>query len=199
MYLPLFFEPSLDAERLERLRTTLDTSGFWARRNLVRHLGSRELAALYEAAADTGSMTLDFVVPTPDPLVEVVHHGKNSLPGFSHFEKRFCRPDGDDAGTDLWGYNHNWAPQMAVTGPGYFTAKLSDKGELAIDYGTLPPRKPASWPAILPPDARLGRFIWSGLSDVLRKVSEQVSIGRAFSRGKAMDQWFALCREDPKA
>ena len=32
--------------------------------------------------------------------------------------------------------------------------------------------------------------------DYLRKVSDHVSIGRAVKGGKAMDNWFLLCRED---
>jgi len=62
----------------------------------------------------------------------------------------------------------------------------------------VPPRKPASWPEILPNSARLGRFVWVGMVDRVRKVSTHVSIGRAWIRGKVTDNYFALCREDPK-
>jgi hypothetical protein len=34
--------------------------------------------------------------------------------------------------------------------------------------------------------------------DVMRGVSTHVSIGRARRGGKMSDNWFVLCREDPK-
>ncbi len=195
MYLPLFFEPTLD---LERLRTTLDTCGPWARRHAVQGLTKREMAALFEACKGADALTLDDIVPVTDPLVEVIHKGKNSLPLFSHFEKRFCRPDGDSPPAELWGYNHQ---DMSVfTGPGYFVATADEAtGEIVIDYGRQPPRKPASWPAIVPNSDRIGRFVWVGMVDRLRRVTAQVTIGRAYRHGKATDDYFALCREEPKA
>ncbi len=194
MHLPTFFEPTLD---LERFRGLLDTSGSWARVHLVQSLSPEQLKVLFEAVADTGAMTFDDLVPGGDALVEVIHHGKNSLPVFNHFEKRFCRPDGDAADV-LWGYNHNGALQMAVTGPGYFVATLTEKSEVLIDYAKVPPRKPADWPAIIGPTARAGSLVWAGMTDVLRKVSEHVSIGAAYKAGKPMGQYFALCRDVPR-
>jgi len=194
MFLQTFFEPKLD---LERLRAMLDTCGPWARANAVRTLTVPQMKALFEGCEAEG-LTLDAMVPTGDALVEVIHHGKNSLPVFSHFQKRFCRPDGDDHPDQLWGYNHNGAWQMAVTGPGYFVATLTDKSEVLIDYAKVPPRKPASWPAIMGPTARAGSLVWAGMTDVLRRVSEHVTIGAAYKHGKPMEQYFALCREDPK-
>lgn len=195
MYLQLFFEPKLD---LERLRATLDTCGPWARAHAVRSLTPAQMKTLYEAC-EGEALTLDAMVPTGEPLVEVIHHGKNSLPVFNHFQKRFCRPDGDDHPDQLWGYNHNAALQMAVTGPGYYVATLTEKGEVLIDYAKVPPRKPAAWPEIVGPNARAGSLVWAGMTDVLRRVSEHVTIGAAYLNGKPRGQYFALCREDPKA
>jgi hypothetical protein len=192
MYLQVFFEPKLD---LERLRATLDTCGPWSRRNALRALSKRNMATLFEASAEADALTLDDVVPVGDPLVEVIHSGRNSLPLFNDFQKRFCRPDGEGAGDVLWGYNHT--NTAVFTGPGYFLARIEDK-ELVVDYGSVPPRKPASWPEILPNSARLGRVVWVGMVDRVRKVSTHVSIGRAWIRGKVTDNYFALCREDPK-
>lgn len=191
MYLQVFFEPKLD---LERLRATLDTCGPWSRRNALRALDKRAMAALFEASADAEPFTLDDVVPAGEPLVEVIHAGRNSLPLFNDFEKRFCKPDGEGAGDVLWGYNHS--PTAVYTGPGYFVARVEDK-ELVIDYAAVPPRKPASWPEILPNSARLGRFVWVGMVDRVRRVSTHVSIGRAWRGGKVTDNYFALCRVDP--
>ena len=196
MYMDLFFEPKLD---IERLRGALDTSGSWTRRNAAHGLSKRQMAELYESLDGEGGLTLDYFSPSSEPLVESIHWGHNSLPAFSTFQKRFCRPDGDDPGEELWGYNHNDPMPGALIGPGYFTATINEKGEGVIDYGKVPPRKPAAWPEIIPNSARLGRFVWVGMVDVVRRVNDQVSVGRAVSRGKAMDAWFVLCREDPAA
>lgn len=193
MYLQVFFEPKLD---LERLRAMLDTCGPWSRRNALRALDKRAMATLFEASADADPLTLDDVVPASEPLVEVIHGGRNSLPIFNDFEKRFCKPDGEGAGEVLWGYNHQ--SMGAFTGPGYFVARIEDK-ELVIDYAQQPPRKPAAWPEIIPNDARIGRFVWVGMVDRVRRVSTHVSIGRAWRGGKASDDYFALCRVDPPA
>ena len=154
------------------------------------------MAALFEASAGADALTLDDIVPVADALVEVIHTGRNSLPAFNEFEKRFCRPDGDEPPAELWGYNHQ--AMSFFTGPGYFVATADDKGEIVIDYGRQPPRKPASWPAIVPNGARLGRFVWVGMVDRLRRVTPQVFIGRAYRHGKATDDYFALVREEPK-
>ena len=195
MYLQLFFEPKLD---LERLRATLDTCGPWARAHAVRSLTPAQMKVLYEAC-EGESLTLDAMVPTGEPMVVVINHGNNSLPLYNHFLMRFGRPDGDDHPDQLWGYNHNAALQMAVTGPGYYVATLTEKGEVLIDYAKVPPRKPAAWPEIVGPNARAGSLVWAGMTDVLRRVSEHVTIGAAYLNGKPRGQYFALCREDPKA
>lgn len=194
MNLNLFFDPKVD---LENLRRVLDGVGHTARVHAIRALTTKQLAALYEASADAEPLTLDYFAPSTDPLVEVIHHGHNSLVAFTSFQKRFCRPDGD-AGDVLWGYNHNMKIEETFIGPGYFVASVTDKGEVKIDYGQLPPRKPASWPRIIPNGSRFGFLVWSGMEDYCRKVSEHVTIGRAYRGGKPFDAWFALCREDPK-
>jgi hypothetical protein len=191
MYLQVFFDPKLD---LERLRTLFDTCGPWSRRNALRSLDKRMMATLFEASAEAEAWTLDDVVPVDKPLVEVVHAGRNSLPLFNDFEKRFCKPDGEGEGDVLWGYNHQ--AMGAFTGPGYFVARIEGR-ELVIDYGQQPPRKPPSWPEIIPNDARIGRFVWVGMVDRVRRVSTHVSIGRAWRHGKATDDYFVLCRIDP--
>jgi hypothetical protein len=157
----------------------------------VRSLAGRAQAQLYEAAAGFRPVTLAGFVPaaTP-PLQEVIHHGRNSLPILHFFEKRFCRPATPE--DELWGYNE-WTFK-ALTGPGYFVARQASDFEVLIAYDEIPPDKPASWPRILPNSARLGRFVYDGLHDYVRGVSRHVSIGRANREGKALDNWFVICR-----
>lgn len=139
--------------------------------------------------------TLDDMVPTDEPLKEVIHVGTNTLPAFRHFEKRFCRPSAEhDDGKSLWGYNHNWYWQF--TTPGYYAAYVeADEKELWVDYTRSVPEKAASWPPIMPNKKRLGHVVFAGMVDHVRKVSEHVTIGRAFKKN-AMNAWFTLVRDD---
>lgn len=172
----------------------LDGVGHEARLRAVHELGKAEMATLFDAAADADALTLDDFVPSGlDAMKEVIHHGKNSLPVFSSFQKRFCRPDGDVA-EQLWGYNHQ--AMQPFTGPGYFVAHPWKDGGVVIDYTMLPPRHPSGWPEILPNDARLSRFIYNGTKDVMRRLSQHVTIGRAQRGENVMDNWFVLVRED---
>ena len=51
------------------------------------------MATLWDALKGFRPVTLDdFVPPAVPPLATIVHHGTNSLPVASHFQKRFCRP-----------------------------------------------------------------------------------------------------------
>ncbi len=126
------------------------------------------------------------------PLEEVVHFGRNSMPLFSTFQKRFCRP-GDEHAPELWGYNEQ--PMRLFTGPGYFVAREIEHDEVLIDYTALPAGRAPSWPELSPNHARLGRFIYDGTQDAMRGVSHHVSVGRAARAGKWLDNWFVLCRD----
>jgi hypothetical protein len=90
------------------------------------------------------------------------------------------------------------------TGPGYFVAyqptePLALHGGVIIDYRRVPPDKPEGWPPVLPNTARLSRFIYNGTVDVMRRVSDRVTIGRAMRGSQPMDNWFVLVRRDVSA
>jgi hypothetical protein len=149
-------------------------------------------------ACEGRKVTIEQIVPSDKgSLGEVIHHGQNTLPAFRAFQKRFCRPSpghAPDNRSVLWGYNHQ--AMAGFTGPGYFVAyDDADKGEVVIDYRELPPEKPDSWPEILDNKAKLGRFVYYGMVDRLRRVSKHVTIGRAY-KAKPMSAWFVLVRED---
>ena len=156
--------------------------------------GTKEQAKLFDINAGAPAVTMAELVPveTP-PLREVIWHGKNSLPMFTHFQKRFCRPKGDRGQQELWGYNHQ---TMAwVTGPGYFVCHQVGASPAAIDYRVVPPEAPPGWPDVKRNDQGLSRFVYANMVDYLRRVSKHVLIGRAFKDGKEMPNWFLLCRE----
>jgi hypothetical protein len=182
----------------ERIRRYLDELSHQARVTAIRSLGSGELRSLYVSVDGFKSVTLDDLVPSSvGDFTTVRHHGKNSLPAFTHFEKRLCRPrraDGEPA-TELYGFNfQTLAP---ITGPGYFIARASeDRPEVLIDYRGQPLEHPQGWPPIRSNERGLSRLVYGFLLDTLRGVSDHVTIGSAARKGKDLGSWFALCRED---
>jgi hypothetical protein len=192
---PMISPTSVDRKEIARV---LDEVGEPIRIQSMADLGRRELALLFEAAADNPPLTLDDFVPAGlPPMTEVIHEGKNSLGLFTRFQKRFARPAVATHPPELWGYNEQ--SMRVFTGPGYFVAvvpqeKLAISGSVVIDYRRLPSDKPANWPPIMPNSARLSRFIYNGTVDVMRRVSSHVTIGRAMRDNKPMDNWFVLVR-----
>lgn len=181
------------------VRDHLDALDHRSRLAECRALGAREQRRLFRAADGFKPIAVDDIVPPGvAELREVVHHGKNTLPAFTRFAKVFCRADDDERG-ELWGYNRNSTLLETVVGPGYFVAHPHTRaGEILVNYLRVPPRRPSfAWPEILPNEARLSRLVYAGTQDVLRGVSEHVTIGRASRRGRDMNAWFILCREDP--
>lgn len=151
---------------------------------------------LWEGAAGGPAVTLaDLVPPDYGALREVIFHGKNSLPVFTEFQKRFCRPSAGRGGDGdvLWGYNHGrlgW-----LIGPGYFVVHPEGDAAAAIDYTRVPPEHPAAWPPVKPNDQGVSRLVYMNMVDYLRRVSRDVLIGSAWKKGKPLDSYFLLCRE----
>ena len=161
-----------------------------ARLREVRSLGKGEQAKLFEAAGARSIDLTHFVPAGTPPLCEVVHYGRNSLPAFHTFEKRFCLPDAHN--NELWGYNeHALRPLL---GPGYFIARTTGPQEVVFDYAAVPPSKLAAWPQIRLNSERLGRFVYYGTRDTVRGVSRHVVIGRVIREEHPLDAWFVLCR-----
>lgn len=187
-----------DEHAVERITQALDRMDPASRLATVLSITPKEQAVLWELCKDHTVGADHFVPSGVEPLKQVVHHGKNTLATHNFFQKRFCRAD-DDSG-NLYGYNYQaltWA-----TGPGYYVAhNTSDETDppsaYVIDYTRLPAAKPEAWPPIIRNEAKLGRFVYAHMKDYMRGVSEHVSIGRPHKRGKAMNAWFILCREDP--
>ncbi len=183
-----------DAVDLDRLADTLDQMTDEARVAAVRGMGARLQARLWDLAAGRATSLDDFVPPEVAPATQVIHAGRNSLPIFNVFEKRFCRVEGrDDA---LYGYNEG--STRPLIGPGYFVARFfPERGEVGIDYFQVPPadaRLPEGWPSIKPNESGLQRFVFARMVDYMRKVSRHVTIGRAVRQGKETNNYFLLCR-----
>lgn len=163
----------------------------------IRHFSPKIQRRLFDAAAGQRVTLAEMVPPGTEALREVIHEGQNTLPAFRSFQKRFCRPTAGHASAErevLWGYNHQTF--SGVTGPGYYVAyDDQESGEVVVDYRELPPEHPENWPEIIDNKAKLGRFVYYGMVDRLRRVSQHVTIGRAY-KAKPMSAWFVLVRQD---
>jgi hypothetical protein len=181
---------------LPRLSRDLDEIGHFARVWSVHQWSRNDMARLWEAAKGFRAIDLtDFVPSSTPPMVQVIHDGKNTLPAFTIFQKRFCRPSDPSLEESLVGYNYQ--SFSFVTGPGYYVAHPSaEAGEVDMDHTMLPAEKPDDWPPISPNDRALSRFVYYGLVDVVRGLSSHVTIGRV-KKKDWLDSWFVLVREDP--
>ena len=163
----------------------------------IRATNRDEQRRLYAAVDGFAQVKLvDLVAPSTADLETVRHFGKNTLPLFTHFEKRFCRGPGADPDRpgELSGWN--FQALSTVTGPGYFVAiEDTAKDEVLVDYRRLPAEQPTGWPEIARNDRGLARFVYGFMVDTLRRVSAHVTIGSAARKGKDLGSWFILCRE----
>ena len=187
-------ERPVDPRRIAEL---FDALSHEERVRAVRSLGRGQQRRLYEAVDGFRPVGLaDLVPPAAEDFAPVRHYGKNTLPAFTHFEKRFCRPRGADHEKPAELYGFNFQSMAPVTGPGYFVAH-EDPGrpEVWVDYTSVPSEHPQGWPEIRVNERGLSRFVYGYMVDTLRGVSEHVTIGSAARKGRDLGSWFVLCRE----
>lgn len=184
---------------LSDIASTLDAMSEEERVAAARSLGRAAQMKLWELAAEAEPLTLDdFVRPDTPEVTEVIHEGRNTLPLFTQFQKRFCRPA--DARDRLFGYNEG--ATRGLIGPGYFVAvetasnpEWATLGGVVIDYFRVPQGPvPDAWPTVVPNEQGLQKFVYARTRDFMRRVSRHVSIGRAYKNDKALGAWFVLCR-----
>ena len=183
-----------DSVDLDAVAQRLDAMASDERVHAIRGLGKKAQVRLWNAAEGRATSLEDVVPSNVESAVEVIHAGKNSLPVFTNFEKRFCRVEGDDS--VLYGYNEG--PTRKLIGPGYFVTSFdAERGEVGINYYNTPPTDaslPEGWPAVRPNESGLSRFVYAKMIDYLRQVSTHVTIGRAVRKGKTTNNYFLLCR-----
>jgi hypothetical protein len=163
----------------------------------VYSLDRPQQRALWRAADGFRPVRILDLVPagTPD-LTAVRHYGKNTLPMFRMFEKRFYRPSGQDAAHPKELGGANFQSLQPLTGPGYFVAYDSpSRPEVLVDYYRVPTEKPSDFFPIEENKRNRGGLVYGYMIDTLRRVSEHVTIGSAAKHGKDINSWFVLCRE----
>ncbi len=179
---------------IDEIEEALDALNPRERVEQSRSLGPKDQRALWELC-EGRSATLEQIVPKDRVNQTVRHLGRNTLPAFKIFEKRFIRPQSNPE--LLWGYNEG--PTRKLVGPGYFVCKVSDQpeiGEVVVDYEVLPEEAPEGWPVIKPNEAGISRLVYAYMQDYLRRVSDHITIGRAYRKGKESPNYFTLCRWD---
>lgn len=168
---------------IDELAARLDAATHDERVAWIRSLGRGEQYVLFEKCAGR-AVGVDALVSTPGRVVR--HLGRNGLPLFSTFEKRFVRFEDGTVG----GYNHNefglLAPIAAfVTGPGHFVAydATDGSGDVWIDYRRIPALQHPDFPPLAGNESGLPAVVFGDMVDVLRRVSRHVTIGDSF-KGK---------------
>lgn len=158
-------------------------------------LGGKQVGALYQAMADGPALTLEHFVPSSTAEGKtVIWDGRNSLPAFSSFQKRFARVQSGQ----IVGYNHQ--TMAFATGPGFFVVRPGSDdadvpGELYFDYTSKPDDTPSGWPAYKPNDRGISNLVYKNMKDYMRSVAKNVVVGEAYKLGKSQKQFFILCRK----
>lgn len=177
---------------LEELAAYLDALDAERRIREIREMPGALQSRVWQLAADAAPFTLEDLVPPELPEgTPTILAGKNSLPMFTWFEKRFAR-----IGGKVVGYNHQTLSWL--TGPGYFTClpapQPERQKEVLIAYTQLPDVAAAGWPAIKSNSSGFSFFVYRNLHDYLRRVSRDVVIGEATRLDKPMGSWFMIAR-----
>ena len=185
----------------DELAAYLDGLTHQQRLGQLRKLCRCAQARLWGRVATAPALDLSHFVPPELPdQQEVIHHGRNTLPLFRTFEKRFCRPAGE---TDrLFGYNEGTT--RALLGPGYFVTRPTAgntaweaRGAVVVDYFQVPDAPVApGWPAVVKNSQGGQRLVYHRTRDFMRRVSHHLSIGRAYKGELKLPSYFVLCRED---
>lgn len=155
----------------------LNASPVAAQVNWTRALNFKEMEALFLLARDQHITAADFVC---DDETVIICEGKNGLPVLTRFQKRFAR-----LGDQIVGYNHNNWLQALLGGPGHFVVHDSPAvpGEVWINYLTPLKVRHPEYPKLLSnnvlfhPRGLFARWVYGGMVDVIRRVSEHVVIG----------------------
>lgn len=179
------------SDSIASIEAALDATDVESRINWMHGLGKREIAALWELCA--GRLVPVEYYPGAEGEI-VVHDGQNTLlPGFDHFQKHFVLRDGAIQGINVQSWS--W-----VTGPGHFVVRAQtdapgdEAGSAVFDYTLLPLTVPEGWPALVGNDRGLGKLVYGDMVDRMRRVSSDLTVGKAFKKGKSANQYFMLLR-----
>jgi hypothetical protein len=179
-----------DKASAKEIESFLDGLSPSARLQQVLSITGSGVARLYHAVADAPVLSLEEFVPQSTKGT-LIYEGRNSLPMFTRFQKRFARAPGGE----VVGYNHQ--TMSIVTGPGYFVAKApSGQGEhgkeILFDYTEKPPFIPDGWPAYKSNESGFSRLVYRNMKDYVRRVARGVVVGKAYELDVDRRAYFSL-------
>lgn len=175
------------AKEIEGFLDALSPSG---RLEQVLSITGAGVGRLYHAVADAPPITLEEFIPQSTQGT-LIYEGRNSLPMFTRFQKRFARgPSGE-----IVGYNHQ--TMSFFTGPGYFVVKPpSGQGEhgkeLLFDYTERPSFIPEGWPPFKSNESGFSRLVYRNMKDYCRRVARGVIVGKAYELDVDRKAYFSL-------
>jgi hypothetical protein len=175
-----------DGAKVSDIGDHLDALDEAERIEQVRACGAKLQAKLWEAAEGQAVTAQDFV---EEPDKTIIYAGRNTLPAFNFFQKRFWRPAD---GGDIVGYNHQ--SMSKITGPGYFVTEDGDNGELVFNYVKTAELQPPDWPGLKPNTGLIPAAVYGNMLDYNRRVSKDTVIGCATKKGKTIGQYYLLTR-----
>lgn len=160
----------------------------------MQRLRGRQLKRLWDLA-EADPLPLEVGDFAPDSGEVRILPGKNHLPFFNHFEKRFAK-----VGDEIVGYNETGWERLWV-GDGHFVVRPSPErpDEVWIDYRTPPAGQHPDFPPVR--DNRriawpgpLSRLVYGGLVDRMIRVDDHLLIGRSMTTGLSLQAgaFFAL-------
>lgn len=168
---------------LAPLAEALDAASAEDRLVWLNRLNRAEMVAVWKLAAGS---TLDIAHFHGAEGEVIIHEGKNSLPLFNLFQKRFMLRDGA-----VQGYNHQ--SNAWFTGPGHFTMFAAGP-EVVIDYLKVPATIPSEFPPLRDNMVGFSRFVYGGTQDWCRRISQKAIIGEARRGEKPIGAYFVLVR-----
>lgn len=181
------------------LAEALDASSHAERLAWAYTLNEREQLALFDLASEQPIQVDDVV---HDDGSVFIHPGRNGLPAFNRFEKRFAR-----LGDEVVGYNHNDAIggplnfiARRLVGPGHYVAYDGPDDAIWVDYRQLPKQQHPEFPPLIDNEHGIRALVFGNMVDVLRRASKHVLIGNAYkdkSPGRTL--WTRLGSKFPTA
>ena len=173
---------------IDALEQALDAADHASRVVWLRALKKKDMDHLYEAT-EGRLVTPDYFLGSDGQPQEFI--GRNSLPAFNDFAKAFASHE-----DRIQGWNVNQGLARWFGGPGHFRVRNADTwdGQLIFDYVWECTSVPSGFPAAETNMKLPNKLVYGNMEDVVRRVSKDIIISKAYRGGKPEGAFFSLCR-----
>ena len=176
---------------IDAIEQALDAADHATRLSWMRSLGKKDMDALYEAASGRDVGPEFFLCDAGESQIWT---GRNSLPAFNDFATAFA-PHSER----IQGYNVNTGLAAWFGGPGHFLVRVcgDEHGEQVIfDYLWEADSAPSQFPPLASNAKGTYSLVYGNMKDVVRRVSKDLIISKAYRKGKPEGAFFCLCRPE---